>query len=93
MPKRAAFVVGLAVVAAASAARAEDDPACAKYQDPMAYNACLARHGPRANDRAAHEGHAFDGWSGRELSRSPAEGRRWRPVRRRGRVHIEFPVE
>ena len=23
--------------------------ACAQYREPMAYNACLARHGPKAN--------------------------------------------
>ncbi|HYA73649.1 MAG TPA: hypothetical protein VEF36_10895 [Roseiarcus sp.] len=29
-------------------ARAEDNPACAKYEEPLAYNACLARLGPHA---------------------------------------------
>jgi hypothetical protein len=31
-----------------SPAAAEDNPACAKFEDPLAYNACLARQGPIA---------------------------------------------
>ena len=51
MAARAAIVLlALAALASAGRARAEDDPACAQYQEPMAYNACLARHGPKAND-------------------------------------------
>jgi hypothetical protein len=37
----AALVVGVALIAAPAAA---DD--CAKIEDPMAYNACLAKQGP-----------------------------------------------
>jgi hypothetical protein len=35
-------------VLAASPAAAQDNPACAKFADPLAYNACLARQGPAA---------------------------------------------
>jgi hypothetical protein len=47
--RRALLLFGLLV---ASPAAAEDNPACAKFADPLAYNACLARQGPMA--RAAH---------------------------------------
>jgi hypothetical protein len=47
--RRALLLLG---VLAFSPAAAEDNPACAKFEDPLAYNACLARQGPVA--RAAH---------------------------------------
>ncbi len=37
-------------------ARAQDDPACARFEEPLAYNACLASHGPKANIGAAPGG-------------------------------------
>jgi len=43
------LMFAFAAVALAGRARAEDDPACAQYQEPLAYNACLARHGPKAD--------------------------------------------
>ena len=54
MAVRAAIALSLAALAWAAlpwagSAWAEDDPACAQYHEPMAYNACLARHGPKAN--------------------------------------------
>ena len=54
MAVRAAIALSLAALAwaalpSAGSAWAEDDPACAQYHEPMAYNACLARHGPKAN--------------------------------------------
>jgi hypothetical protein len=45
---RVATALCLAAVAWAGNARA-DDPACAQYREPMAYNQCLAQHGPKAN--------------------------------------------
>jgi hypothetical protein len=50
----------------------------------MAYNACLARHGPKANDVGAHSGE----------TQAPAAGfRRWPHAQRvNGRVHMEFFV-
>ena len=48
--KRAALLMFVSALAALSrAALGQDDPACAKYQEPLAYNACLASHGPKAN--------------------------------------------
>jgi hypothetical protein len=49
MDARAALALCLAALAWAGSARAEDDPRCAQYREPMAYNACLARQGPKAN--------------------------------------------
>lgn len=49
MTAHAAIALSLAALAWTASARAADDPACAQYREPMAYNACLARHGPKAN--------------------------------------------
>ena len=53
MAVRAALGLCLAALAWAGAARA-DNPACAQYREPMAYNACLAQHGPKANIGPSH---------------------------------------
>ena len=52
-------------------ALAQDNPSCAKFQEPLAYNACLARLGPPAHGarampepegpRGAAESHMRDG--------------------------------
>ena len=44
---RAAPVAFAALVFAAPAAAQRPDP-CARLEEPLAYNACLAEHGPRA---------------------------------------------
>ena len=49
MAARAAIALCLAALGWAGSALAEDDPRCAQYHEPMAYNACLARQGPKAN--------------------------------------------
>jgi hypothetical protein len=49
MAARAAIALCLTVFTWAGAVRAQDNPACAQYREPMAYNACLAQHGPKAN--------------------------------------------
>jgi hypothetical protein len=98
---RAAFVIIGFAVAAASAARAADDPACAQYEDPIAYNACLAKHGPKANAISGQPRHATE-WrpgeakrSGEAKSGSAGEGLRdgSAPTRRHGRVHMEIPID
>jgi hypothetical protein len=87
--KRAAlliFVSGLAALP--RSALGQDDPACAKYQEPLAYNACLASHGPKANSIGA-EPH-----SASRSSAGSAPGREWpAAARRRGRIHMEFRVQ
>jgi hypothetical protein len=54
MAVRAAIALSLAALAWAAlpwagSAQAQDDPRCAQYREPMEYNACLARQGPKAN--------------------------------------------
>ncbi len=92
---RPALLLVLFAAALPWPARAEDDPACARYQDPLAYNACLASHGPKATavggtpraSGSAASPAADDG------PRAPGRGAgRFGAVRRRGRVHMEFRV-
>ena len=102
MAARAAIALLAAAVAWAGSALAQDDPSCAQYREPMAYNACLARHGPRANNlgrlhggpQPSQSAHDRD-WRGGTRTGAPA-GRfsygRQRPKRARGRVHAEFQV-
>ena len=49
MAARAARLRFVSPPGAVRARAAEDNPACAQYREPMAYNACLAQHGPKAN--------------------------------------------
>jgi hypothetical protein len=101
MGARAAIILlSLAALAWVGRARAEDDPACAKYQEPMAYNACLARHGPKANNIGTHQGAAPPYRAAQGLGqaggavRPATTGRRWQPARpNHGRAHMEFLVK
>jgi hypothetical protein len=96
MAPRAAIVLSLAALAWTASARAEDDPACAQYREPMAYNACLAQHGPKANSigklRGPQSGQAVQDrvWYGRTRGHAPAAPQDARRVH--GRMHMEFPV-
>ena len=45
-----ALLLAVSAAALPGLAHAQDDPACARFDDPLAYNACLASHGPKAND-------------------------------------------
>ena len=49
MTARTLIALSLTALAWAGSARAQDDPRCAQYREPMEYNACLARQGPKAN--------------------------------------------
>ena len=98
--RAAAIALFLAALASAGRALAEDDPSCAQYQEPMAYNACLARHGPKANGVGAHSGSTQPEPAGQNRvyegqARPPATGfGRWgRAQRSHGRVHMEFRVQ
>ncbi|MGD1038872.1 MAG: hypothetical protein ABR878_17250 [Roseiarcus sp.] len=83
------LAIGLGALLLGAPARAEDNGACAKYEEPLAYNACLARFGPRAYEAgavaapAAEAGAAARGGAhrGPEISRG-----------RRGRLRMEFDV-
>jgi hypothetical protein len=69
---------GLVCAAFAAPAAAQTPDSCARFEAPLAYNACLAAHGPKAGATrpAAHDGEAG----------GPA--RRARP----GRQRLEFNV-
>ena len=45
---RTFLFAAIVLVSSAAAAPAEDNPACAKFENPLEYNACLAKLGPRA---------------------------------------------
>jgi hypothetical protein len=103
MAVRAAFMVlALTTAAFPRGACAQDDPvqsdpACAKYQEPLAYNACLASHGPKASDVGESRAQDLPGRAAPAPSAvaSPAPRvQRWpsTATRRHGRVHMEFRV-
>jgi hypothetical protein len=89
------MVLALTVVAQPLGAVAQDDPACAKFQDPLAYNACLASHGPKATDVGASRAPVQPGRAAPIQSAGPAANSRAArgapyATRHRGRVHMEF---
>ena len=89
--RAAAIAFCLAALTSNGRALAQDDPSCAQYQDPMAYNACLARHGPKANDVRTHSAAARPHQG---EARAPADsfGQWPRAGRVHGRVHMEFKL-
>jgi len=68
-----------ALVLAAPAAAQKPDP-CARFEEPLAYNACLAEHGPRAAGKGTRPASPDEEASG--------------PIRRapHGRQRLEFNV-
>jgi hypothetical protein len=101
MASRVATALCLATLAWSGSGRAQDNPACAQYREPMAYNACLAQHGPKANGVGQLHGGAPQPsraaqnrvWYGH--SRRAPTARYYSPQRvqrAHGRVHMEFPV-
>ena len=101
MAARAAIALSFTALAWTVNAHAQDDPACAQYREPMAYNACLAQHGPKANSigklrggsRPAQAGHERV-WYQRTRSNAPAArfyGSQ-DALRVHGRMHMEFRV-
>ena len=96
MATRAAIALLLAALAWAPCAQAGGDPSCAQYREAMAYNACLARHGPKANNleglrAGTPPGRGLKGEPRTQAQASPLNGWR-RPGRTHGRVHMEFQV-
>ena len=108
MVARAAIALCLAALGWAGSAQAQDDPRCAQYREPMAYNACLARQGPKANGVGQLHGGPQSGraapkrvWYGHSRGApstrvSIAPSTRFYDTqgsqRIRGRVHMEFRV-
>jgi hypothetical protein len=69
-------------VSAARPGRAEDYPACAKIENPLAYNQCLANQGPPA--------HATRGIAPPPDADGPRGG--WQAPAARGRVGSEIQI-
>jgi hypothetical protein len=88
----------LAIAVSPRVAFGNDDPACAKYQEPLAYNACLASHGPKATAIGASPDqteprHAAPVPSARFPISLRAGARSHYATRHIGRVHMEFRVQ
>jgi hypothetical protein len=90
-----AFVLTGGVLLAAAPTGAEDYAACAKIENPLAYNACLAKQGPPAHatvgeaippDADAPKG--AGGWTGPGRAQSSLHFARGR----HGRMIVEFTV-
>jgi hypothetical protein len=93
---RAIIALSLAALAWAQCAKAGDDLSCAQYREAMAYNACLARHGPKANNlvgfrAGTRPGRGVKGEARTQAQASPVNGWR-RSGRTHGRVRMEFQV-
>jgi hypothetical protein len=91
--RKAVALLALFAAVLTGAARAEDNPACARFDDPLAYNACLASHGPKAKGVAmtpeptgAREPEGRPYVAPKHVSNLP------NMVRRRGRIHMEFMI-
>ena len=99
MAARATIALCLAALSWAGRAQAQDDPACAKYHEPMAYNLCLAQHGPKANGVGKLHGgpqpaNAAQGriWYGHGRAPTARFTSPQSAQRVHGRVHMEFQV-
>ena len=89
-----AFGLAAFVALTRSPASAEDYPECAKFDNPLAYNQCLAAHGPAAHGTKAiapppagedgrPSGSAMHGHGGSSMQVSRA---------RNGRMVLEFSI-
>jgi hypothetical protein len=83
------FVAALIFFSGAASVHAQDNPACAKFENPLEYNDCLAKLGPRAGATLA-----VPEPTGRAPApRSAPSMRTFRaPPRTRGRVRMEFTI-
>jgi hypothetical protein len=80
-----------ALLGASAGARAADNPACAKFNEPLAYNACLAQFGPPAREVQSDE----IGGAVRAPAPTRATPRKAWPARRgwaHSRAHAQFVV-
>jgi hypothetical protein len=99
---RAALLLAASAALLPAIARAQDNPACARFEEPLAYNACLASHGPKAKEIGAAPGDGArqigqDGGASADPPRraqiaAPAARGMAHVSRRPGRIHMEFRV-
>lgn len=98
MTQRAVLMLVVLAAASTGPARAEDNPACARYEDPLAYNACLASHGPKANSlpttgaRRGEEAPPAPAQAERNSAPAGVDRGSRHVMRGHGRVHMEFRV-
>jgi hypothetical protein len=90
------IAAALVLVASVAPAWAEDNPACAKFENPLEYNACLARLGPRAGATLAVPAPAGAAPAVRiaPATRSVRSMHAFAaPPRTKGRVRMEFTIK
>ena len=75
------LAIGLGALLIGAPARAKDNASCAQFEEPFAYNACLARHGPPAGATRAIAAPDDDFGAPRPYARKG-----------RGRMRMEFDV-
>ena len=98
LTQRGALMLLVLAAASAGPARAEDDSVCARYEDPLAYNACLASHGPKANNlaptgaRRGEEGPLAATQAERNSAPAGVDRGSRHVMRAHGRLHMEFQV-
>lgn len=91
---RLAFLgsIALGALIAGAPAFAQDNPACAKFEEPLAYNACLARLGPHAHAARGVAAPEEEGGEPAAGGRRRAHGGYALSQGRRGRARMEFDV-
>jgi hypothetical protein len=84
----------LVFVASAASVHAQDNPACAKFENPLEYNDCLAKLGPRAGATLAvpESGGAAPATRGAPAPHGIRSIRGFAGARRTGRVRMEFTI-
>jgi len=89
------IAAALVLASGGAPARAQDNPACAKFQEPLEYNACLAKLGPKAGATLAVPESA----GAAPVVRAAAATRGVHsmhafaaPPRTKGRVRMEFTI-
>jgi hypothetical protein len=82
------IAAALILVSSVAPAWAEDNPACAKFENPLEYNACLARLGPRAGATLAVPEPAGPV---RAVRAAPSAARRSLDARLRGPTTKQWP--
>jgi hypothetical protein len=94
---RAGLLLAVSAAVLPALVRAEDDAACARFEEPLAYNACLATHGPKANLGSATGGAArqIEPDGAAPVGGAPVEAPRRAHgaaavTRRHARIHMEF---
>ena len=85
-------VLAIGAMLSGAPASAQDNPNCAKFQEPLAYTACLARLGPRARGTRAIPEPQGQSEGPRGTAERHARDGLAIVHERRGRVRAEFDV-